>query len=102
MKMNLYGLSCFVVYIHVLGVYMRSSVRFCIYHHIQNYVFATLFEQIFFRNDGDAKPVFLVFFKLLLWPWDLSKRVERQKLMLTIQEETALRPENGDHIEGAS
>ena len=34
--------------------------------------------------------------------WDLSRRVERQKLMITSLEETAVRPQNDLHIVGAS
>ena len=41
-------------------------------------------------------------FKLLLRPWDLSRRVERQELIVTSPEETAVRPQNGLHIESAS
>ena len=51
----------FVLYIEVLNVSMRFNIRFCIYEHIQNCVFATLFENIFPRNDGDATPFFNVF-----------------------------------------
>ena len=52
----------------------------------------------FVRNDGDAARL-LSFVKLL---WDLSYRVERQKLMVISWEETAVRPPNGLHIEGVS
>ena len=45
---------------------------------------------MYFRNDGDAKPDLLIF-KLLLRPWDLAHRVERQKLMVTSREGVSVR-----------
>ena len=51
----------------------------------------------FFRNDGDGKlEVFI--FKLLLRPWDLSHCVERQKLMVSSQEEMSVRVLKGGCI----
>ena len=47
-----------------------------------------------FRNGGDEKPVFHTF-KLLLRPWDLSHRVERQELMVNSQEEMSVRVQKG-------
>ena len=83
-------LVCFGLYTHVLNVSMRFKVRFCIYEHIQNFVFATFFGNVFVRNDGDATPGFCIL-KLLLQPWDLSHRVKRQKLMVESQEEMSVR-----------
>ena len=62
-------------------------------------VFETFFENCVFGNHGDAKPVFFVF-ELLLRPWDLSHRVDRQKLMVTSKEETAVRPKKGPSHRG--
>ena len=89
----------FVLYIDVLSVSMRFSVRFCIYEHIQNYVFATLFGQCFSGMTG-MQNLFPFCFKVVLRSWDLSHRVERHKLMVTSWEETAVRPQHGLHIEG--
>ena len=49
-------LVCSVLHVDVLNVCVRFSVQFCIYEHIQNYVFAALLEHIVFRNVGDATP----------------------------------------------
>ena len=45
-----------------------------------------------FRSDGLQK---LICFKLLLRPWDLSHRVERQKLMVTSWREMFVRVRKG-------
>ena len=45
---------------------------------------------MFFRNNGDAKPLFYFVFKLLLRPLDLSHRVERHKLMVNSKEEMSV------------
>ena len=37
-------------------------------------------------------------FMLLLWPWDLSHRVERQKLMVNSQEEMSVRVPKGGFV----
>ena len=54
-------LVCFVIYIDVLSVSMRFNIRFCIYEHIQNYVFATFLENNLSEMTGmfivNAKPV---------------------------------------------
>ena len=101
-KCNLVFWVCYVLYIDVLSASMGSSIRFCIYEHILNYIFKKFSEKPNFRKGGDAQPAFFVLKKLLLRPWDLSHRLERQKLMVTSQEKTAVRPKNGLHIEGAS
>ena len=80
-----------MLFIDALIVSMRFSVRFCVYERIKNYVYATLFERLYFSNDGDATPSFFFIFKLLPWPWDLSHRVERQKPMVNGQEEMSVR-----------
>ena len=94
-KCSLVFLVCFVLYINVLGVVMRFGVRFCIYEHVQKYGFATFFENDFPRNDGDAKPNMFTF-KLRLRPWDISHRVERQKLVVKSREEMSVRVWKGD------
>ena len=52
---------------------------------------------VFLRIDGDAKPDFLIF-KLLLRPWSLCHRVERQKLMVIRQEEMSVRVRKGGFV----
>ena len=56
-----------------------------------------LSTSVFFRHGGDAKPVFYMF-KLLLWPWDLSQHVERQKLMANSWEEMSVRVQKGGFV----
>ena len=43
-----------------------------------------------YGNGGNAEPNFLIF-KLLLRPWDLSHRLERQELMVNTREEMSMR-----------
>ena len=83
--------GCFYV-IHYNILYIWTYSKPC---------FETFSENLFFRNDGDAKPVCFIC-ALLLRFWDLSHGVEHQKLMVTSQEETAVRPKSGLRIEGAS
>ena len=51
-------------------------------------------KNVFSKNNGDAKPVFLFVF-VLLRPWDISHRVERQKLMVKSWEEMSVRVRKG-------
>ena len=46
---------------------------------------------------GERNLIFKMF-KLLLRPWDLSHRVERQNLMVTSQEEMSLRVRKGGFV----
>ena len=58
------------------------------------FVLAANTYYLFFRDDGDAKPDF-VYFQVaptaLVQPWDLSHRVERQKLKVTRRREISVR-----------
>ena len=69
------------------------------YTYIYIYIHRSYFclEGVFFRNDGDTKP-FYVIFMLLLRPWDLSYRVERQKLMVNSRKEMPMRVQKGGFV----
>ena len=54
-------------------------------------------NNVFSRNDRDAK-IDHLYFKLLLVPWNLSNRVERQKLMVTSQEKRSVRVRGGGFV----
>ena len=60
--------------------------------------FVLIRKENMFGNDGDAKPVLLGIFKLLLRPWDLSHCVERQKLMVISHEEMSVRVRKGGFV----
>ena len=79
----------FVLYIDVLNISIRFSVRFSIYECIQNYVFKH-FPKIYFSEMMGMQSLFQ-FVKLFLRSWDLSHRVQRQKLMVTSWEEVSVR-----------
>ena len=64
-------------------------------------MFLTRFPNNSFSEMTGMQHLLYFIFKLLLRPWDLSHRVECQQLMVTSQEETAVPPQNGLHIEGA-
>ena len=87
---------CFVVYIDVLNVSMKFSVRLCIYEHIRNYVFATFLKIYLSKMTGMQN--LIIFLKMLLRPWDLSHRVERQKLMIISLEEMYVRVRKGGFV----
>ncbi len=57
----------------------------------------SFFLNVYFRNDGDVCTTIFVF-KLLLRPWDLSHRVERQKLMVISQDEMSVRVQKGGFV----
>ena len=78
---------------------MRLNIRFCIhiYKHIRKYVLRVFFEKQQFENDGECNTR-LVIFKLLLRPWDISHRVERQKLMVISREEMSVRVRKGGFV----
>ena len=80
-----------MLYIDVLSVSMRFSIRFCIYEHILNYCLKRFSTISFSEVTGMQHLIVLVRFKLLLRPWDLSHRVERQKLMVNGREEMFVR-----------
>ena len=65
-------------------------------------MFLQHFPNIYFSERTGMHNLFPFNFKLLLRPWDLFHRVERQKLMVTSREETVVRPKNGLQIEGSS
>ena len=55
-------------------------------------------KMVLSRNNGNAKTAFFLIYKLLLRPWDLSHRVERQKLMVTSQEAMSVRVRKGGFV----
>ena len=85
-----------MLYIDVLNVSMRFSIRFCIYAHIIN-VFLQRFSKMYFSEMTGMQKLFFVV-KLLPRHWDVSHRVERQKLMIKSREEMSVRVRKGSFM----
>ena len=96
-KYNLLFVVSFVLYINVFSI----SLRFSMYEPIKKLCVCNVLRNIFSEMTGIQNLICFIS-KLLLRPWDLSHRVERQKIMVTSQEETAVRLKNGLRIEGVS
>ena len=61
-------------------------------------VFETLFEKETCSETTGMQNLFFIICKLFLQPWDLSYRVERQKLMAISQEEMSVRVRKGGFV----
>ena len=91
-----FGLSS-VLYIDVSNASMRFQVRFCIYEHILDNFWKRFSNNPFSEMTG-MQNQFFVILKLLLRPWDLSHRVERQKLLVNSREEMFVRVWKGGFV----
>ena len=89
-KCTLVFLVAFVLYIDVLNVSMRFSIRFGTNEHIQGYDLKRCSKHAFLETTG-MQHLFFCFVKLLLRPWNLSRSVELQKLMVNSREEMSVR-----------
>ena len=86
-RCNLVFLVCFVLYIDVLSAPMRLSAGFRIYIYIyMSRCRIICFDVFLNKSFSEMKRMQDHFFNLLIRHWDLSHRVERQKLMLIYQQ----------------
>ena len=96
-KLDFVLLVVFVLYTYVLNVSMRFNISICIYEHIYDYMLKR-FSKIPFLEVTDMHNLICLICELLIRPWELSHRVERQKTMLIRQEKTSVCVQKGGFV----
>ena len=76
-------------------MFLWDSVLDSVYMNIFKTMFWQRVPNILFSEMTGMQHLFFFMFKLLLRPWDLSHRVESQKLMVNRWEEMSLRARKG-------
>ena len=96
MYFGMFGVFCAILWSVECFYEIQYQILY-IWTYLRSFV-ETFFEHLVFGNDGDATPVFLCICKLLLRPWYLSHRVERQKRMVNSREEMSVRFRKGGFV----